>query len=62
MTELGDVRILETADDIADRRQHVLDKYEHFKQLAKLRRDKLEASRQFQFFRRDADELETWIL
>lgn len=62
MTERSEVRILETADDIADRRKQVLDKYEQFKHLAKQRREKLEASREFQFFRRDADELETWIL
>lgn len=63
MTEVkSEVRVLETAEDIADRRKYVLDKYEQFKLLAKARREKLEASRQFQFFRRDADELETWIL
>lgn len=56
------MRVLETADDIAERRKQVLDKYEQFKLLAKHRREKLEASREFQFFRRDADELETWIL
>ncbi|KAJ8038539.1 Spectrin alpha chain, non-erythrocytic 1 [Holothuria leucospilota] len=63
MTEVkSEVRVLETAEDIQERRKYVLDKYEQFKLLAKARREKLEASRQFQFFRRDADELETWIL
>ncbi len=57
-----EIKVLETADDIAERRNQVLDRYENFKKLAKDRREKLEAARRFQFFKRDADELETWIL
>ncbi|XP_071948314.1 spectrin alpha chain, non-erythrocytic 1-like isoform X2 [Antedon mediterranea] len=56
------IKILDTADDITERRQQVLDRYEHFKILAKERRQKLEDARQFQYFKRDADELESWIL
>ncbi|XP_022101019.1 spectrin alpha chain, non-erythrocytic 1-like isoform X4 [Acanthaster planci] len=62
MTERGEIKVLETADDIQERRQQVLNHYEEFKRLARERRDKLEAARRFQFFKRDADELETWIL
>ncbi|XP_033114837.1 spectrin alpha chain, non-erythrocytic 1-like isoform X2 [Anneissia japonica] len=56
------IKILDTAEDITDRRKQVLDRYEHFKVLAAERRQKLEDARQFQYFKRDADELESWIL
>ncbi|XP_071500194.1 spectrin alpha chain, non-erythrocytic 1-like [Diadema antillarum] len=62
MTERGEIKILETADDIQERREQVLNRYQTFKDLARQRRQKLEEARQFQFFKRDADELETWIL
>ena len=39
----------------------VLNKYLEFKAAARLRREKLEDSRRYQYFRRDADELESWI-
>lgn len=55
------VKVLETADDIQERRQQVLDRYRRFKELSIMRRQKLEDSYRFQFFRRDADELEKWI-
>uniref|UniRef100_A0A8C9W526 Spectrin alpha chain, non-erythrocytic 1 n=1 Tax=Scleropages formosus TaxID=113540 RepID=A0A8C9W526_SCLFO len=55
------IKVLETADDIQDRRQQVLDRYRRFKELSALRRQKLEDSYRFQFFRRDAEELEKWI-
>lgn len=54
-------KVLETADDIQERRQQVLDRYRRFKELSAVRRQKLEDSYRFQFFRRDADELEKWI-
>ncbi|CAL8322047.1 unnamed protein product [Lota lota] len=54
-------KVLETADDIQERRQQVLDRYRRFKELSMVRRQKLEDSYRFQFFRRDADELEKWI-
>ena len=53
--------MLETAEDIQERRQQVLDRYRRFKELSIMRRQKLEDSYSFQFFRRDADELEKWI-
>ena len=40
----------------------MLDHYSQFKDLAKNKRDRLEEARQFQYFKRDADELEIWIL
>ncbi|XP_075691231.1 spectrin alpha chain, non-erythrocytic 1 isoform X4 [Rhinoderma darwinii] len=55
------IRVLETAEDIQDRRQQVLDRYLRFKELSTIRRQKLEDSYRFQFFQRDADELEKWI-
>uniref|UniRef100_A0A8D2LVL9 Spectrin alpha, non-erythrocytic 1 n=1 Tax=Varanus komodoensis TaxID=61221 RepID=A0A8D2LVL9_VARKO len=55
------VKVLETAEDIQERRQQVLDRYHRFKELSTLRRQKLEDSYRFQFFQRDADELEKWI-
>lgn len=55
------MKVLETADDIQERRQQVLDRYRRFKELSGVRRQKLEDSYRFQFFRRDADELEKWI-
>lgn len=56
-----DIKVLETAEEIQARREQVLQRYEHFKDAAKQRRDKLEDARAFQYFKRDADELEAWI-
>jgi len=56
-----EVKILETAEDIQERREQVLGRYSAFRSEAKLKRDKLEDSRRFQYFKRDADELESWI-
>jgi hypothetical protein len=56
-----EVKILETAEDIQDRREQVLGRYSAFKTEVKLKREKLEDSRRFQYFKRDADELESWI-
>lgn len=56
-----EVKILETADDIQERREQVLHRYGDFKAAARAKREKLEDSRRFQYFKRDADELECWI-
>uniref|UniRef100_A0A0K8TCJ0 Spectrin alpha chain n=1 Tax=Lygus hesperus TaxID=30085 RepID=A0A0K8TCJ0_LYGHE len=56
-----EVRILETAEDIQDRREQVLSRYSDFKSEARAKRQKLEDSRRYQYFKRDADELESWI-
>ena len=67
MTDIGDVidgreiQVLETPEDIQARREQVLARFAHFKEAAKYRRDKLEDSREYQYFKRDADELEMWI-
>ena len=57
-----EVKILETAEDIQERREQVLSRYAQFKQDAHAKRQKLDDSRRFQYFKRDADELEAWIL
>ncbi|KAL7672463.1 hypothetical protein ACOME3_007347 [Neoechinorhynchus agilis] len=56
-----DVHVLETAEDIRTRREQVLSRFNHFKEAAQKRRVKLEESRHFQYFKRDADELIGWI-
>lgn len=43
-----DIKILETVDDIQERRTQVLSRYGEFKADAKGKRDKLEDSRRFQ--------------
>ncbi|KAJ8300491.1 hypothetical protein KUTeg_022010 [Tegillarca granosa] len=63
MTEVQprEIKILETAEDIQHRREEVLNRYEVFKNACQDRRQKLEDSRRYQYFKRDADELESWI-
>lgn len=55
------VHILETVDDIQERRNTVLGKYNLFKSDINDKRNKLEDSKKYQYFKRDADELEAWI-
>lgn len=57
-----EIKILETVDDIQSRRFEVLNHYSQFKDYAKNKRERLEEARQLQYFKRDADELEIWIL
>ena len=57
-----EVKILETAEDIQERREQVLKRYVEFREAARIKREKLEDSRRYQYFRRDAEELESWIL
>lgn len=61
LAEPRDIKVLETAEEIQARREQVLQRYENFKGAAKVRRDKLEDARAYQYFKRDADELEAWI-
>jgi spectrin alpha len=56
-----EVKILETPEDIQERRHQVLQRYQDFKEATKRKRQKLEDSRRFLYFQRDADELESWI-
>lgn len=56
-----EIQILETAEDIQDRREQVLGRYAQFKDATRMRRDRLEDARKYMYFKRDADELESWI-
>ena len=40
----------------------MLGRYHQFKEATKARRQRLEDARKFMYFKRDADELESWIL
>ncbi|GAB1285753.1 Spectrin alpha chain, erythrocytic 1 [Apodemus speciosus] len=55
-------KVLETAEEIQRRRQEVLDQYERFKERVAERGQKLEESYHYQVFKRDADDLEKWIM
>lgn len=57
-----EIQVLESADDIQHRRSEVLGHYSQFKDFARDKRHHLEEARQYQYFKRDADELEIWIL
>lgn len=57
-----EIKILETVTDIKDRRSEVLGRYAGFKGEASAKRTKLEDSRRYQYFKRDSDELESWII
>ncbi|XP_076454932.1 LOW QUALITY PROTEIN: spectrin alpha chain-like [Babylonia areolata] len=57
-----EIKVLETAEDIQQRRDEVLTRYAAFKQACSDRKALLEDSRRYQYFKRDADELESWIL
>ena len=48
-------------EEVRAKRDQVLARYQDFKDAAKFRRERLEGARKFQQFRRDADELESWI-
>ncbi len=52
---------LKNPEDVKYRRDQVLSKYQSFKEAARQRREKLEAAKKFQQFKRDASELEAWI-
>lgn len=56
------VKILETPEDIQERRDEVLSRYSAFKDATDFRRHRLEQAKRYQYFKRDADELESWIL
>lgn len=61
VTNPGDIHILETVEEIQDRRKQVLGRYDAFNDGTRVKRTRLEDSRRFQYFKRDADELESWI-
>ena len=61
MAEKGQPQKLKNPEDVRFRRDQVLTKYQGFKEAARQRREKLEAAKKFQQFKRDASELEAWI-
>ncbi|XP_019643312.1 PREDICTED: spectrin alpha chain, non-erythrocytic 1-like [Branchiostoma belcheri] len=55
-------KVLETVEDIQARRDEVLGRYGKFKEDVAFRRQMLHDSRRYLYFKRDADELEKWIV
>ncbi len=47
--------------EVRAKRDQVLARYQSFKEAARVRREQLEDARKFQQFRRDSEELESWI-
>ena len=60
-TQAPSGRKVRNPEDVRERRGIVLKKYQGFKDAAKLRRERLEGAKRFQQFKRDADELESWV-
>ena len=56
-----DIKLLETVEDIENRRDQVLQKYADFRQATSDRRKRLEDAKKLFQFKRDADEVEAWI-
>lgn len=56
-----EIKLLETVEDIQNRRQQVLERYSYFKAATSARRKRLEDAKRYFQFRRDADEVEVWI-
>ena len=56
-----DIKLLETVEDIQNRREEVLKRYAEFKAATVARRKRLEDARRYFQFKRDADEVEAWI-
>lgn len=56
-----DIKILETVEDIQNRRHEVLSHYERFKHETIEKRHLLEDAMQYQQFRQNANELESWL-
>ena len=55
------IAILETVEDIQNRREQVLRRYAEFKEATRVRRQRLEDAKRYHQFKRDADEVEAWI-
>ena len=56
-----EIKLLETVEDIQNRRDQVLRRYAQFKKATQERRKRLEDAKQLFQFKRDADEVEVWI-
>ncbi|XP_048586984.1 spectrin alpha chain, non-erythrocytic 1 isoform X2 [Nematostella vectensis] len=61
LIEAREIPVLETVEDIQNRREQVLRHYADFKESTKLRRRRLEDAKRYFQFKRDADEVEDWI-
>jgi spectrin alpha len=59
--EVTNIKLLETVEDIQNRREQVLRKYSDFKKATEDRRKRLEDAKKLYQFKRDADEVELWI-
>ncbi|GAV01441.1 hypothetical protein RvY_12154 [Ramazzottius varieornatus] len=55
------IRVLETVEDIQNRRHEVLSHYDEFKRETIEKRHRLEDELRFQYFRQDANEMESWL-
>uniref|UniRef100_A0A2K5UN69 Spectrin alpha chain, erythrocytic 1 n=1 Tax=Macaca fascicularis TaxID=9541 RepID=A0A2K5UN69_MACFA len=62
VVESSGPKVLETAEEIQERRQEVLTRYQRFKERVAERGQKLEDSYHLQVFKRDADDLGKWIM
>nr|3LBX_A Chain A, Spectrin alpha chain, erythrocyte [Homo sapiens] len=62
VVESSGPKVLETAEEIQERRQEVLTRYQSFKERVAERGQKLEDSYHLQVFKRDADDLGKWIM
>ncbi|XP_074246098.1 spectrin alpha chain, erythrocytic 1 isoform X2 [Saimiri boliviensis] len=62
VVESSGPKVLETAEEIQERRQEVLTRYQRFKERVAERGQKLEESYHLQVFKRDADDLGKWIM
>ena len=56
-----EIAILETVEDIENRREQVLRRYAEFKEATRARRRRLEDAKRFHQFKRDADEVEIYF-
>eukprot|EP00794_Sanderia_malayensis_P015984 gene15984-17594_t len=56
-----EIKLLETVEDIQNRRSQVLQRYADFKAATLARRKRLEDAKRYFQFKRDADEVEAWI-
>ncbi|XP_075238969.1 spectrin alpha chain-like isoform X4 [Convolutriloba macropyga] len=59
--DVKEVGLIDTPDAIKEKRTQLLGKFEDFKDAAKARRQLLEDAKEFQIFKRDADELKAWL-
>ena len=56
-----EIKLLETVEDIQNRREQVLRRYADFKLATKERKKRLEDAKLLCQFKRDGDEVEIWI-